>query len=182
VKLLVIFQQQILSTMRLKKADQLKDEWREYMLVIEAYLELREKSMLIPYASILNHIRNSDPDRPVKGLTEWVKSATSSSGIKLFEMNSSTDRKLCKFVQDEELFADCPICCQLLNTQDIFNCEKDCKALYHKECIYKWMRKSLSCPNCRSDMPKTGLDANLEFLRQFNKTDVQGYYKNLLLS
>ena len=155
--------------MRLQKANQLKDEWKEYLIVIEAYLELREKATLIPYASILNHIFTSNPDIPAKGLTKWVKSAKSCNKIKLFEMDSSTDRKLCKFIQDEELFADCPICCQLLNTQDIFACEKGCKALYHKECIYKWMRKSLSCPNCRSDMPKTGLDANLEFLRQFNK-------------
>jgi hypothetical protein len=159
--------------MHLQNANQLKDEWKEYLLVIEAYLELREKATLIPYASILNHIFASDPDTPAKELTKWVKSARSNNGMQLFEMDGSTDQKLCKFIQDEELFADCTICCQLLNTQDIFACEKKCKALYHKECIYKWMRKSLSCPNCRSNMPKTGLDANLEFLRQFNKPPVE---------
>jgi hypothetical protein len=84
--------------MRLQKANQLKDEWKEYLIVIEAYLELREKATLIPYASILNHIYNSNPESPAKGLTKWVKSATSSNGMKLFEMYSSTDRKMCKFI------------------------------------------------------------------------------------
>ena len=86
--------------MRLQKANQLKDEWKDYLIVIEAYLELREKAMLIPYASILNHIRNSNPDIPAKGLTNWAKNSTSSNGMKLFEMESSTDRNLCKFIQD----------------------------------------------------------------------------------
>jgi hypothetical protein len=94
--------------MRLQKANQLKEEWKEYLIVIEAYLELREKATLIPYASILNHIFTSNPDSPAKGLTKWVKSARSSNGMKLFEMDSSKGRKLCKFIQDEELFADCP--------------------------------------------------------------------------
>lgn len=149
------------------RTNQLKDEWKEQILVIEAYLELREKAPLIPYASLLNHINSNNQNIP-KGLTKRVKSATSGNGMKLFEMDSSTDQKLCKFVRDEDLFADCPICCQSLNTLDIFSCEKDCNALYHKVCIYGWMRKSLSCPNCRSGMPKTGLDANLEWLKQSN--------------
>ncbi|KAI8901137.1 hypothetical protein BC833DRAFT_579110 [Globomyces pollinis-pini] len=151
--------------MHLKKRDQLKEEWHANMYIIEAYLDLREKAMLVPYASILNYIHSCDPTIPAKGLTKLVKNATSSNGIKLFEMDSSTDRKLCKFVPDEELFADCPICCQPLNTDEIFTCEKDCKALYHKECIYSWMRNSLTCPNCRSFMPRTGLDANIEYLK-----------------
>lgn len=142
----------IFSTMRLQKANQFDSYWSISGITGKGDAD-----------SICYHICNSNPDIPAKGLTNWVKNSTSSNGMKLFEMESSTDRKLCKFIQDAELFADCPICCQLLNTQDIFTCEKDCKALYHKECIYKWMRKSLSCPNCRFDTPKT---ANL---RQSNK-------------
>jgi hypothetical protein len=48
--------------MRLKMVSQLKDEWKEYMMIIEAYLDLREKATPVPYASILNHISYNNPD------------------------------------------------------------------------------------------------------------------------
>lgn len=100
--------------MRLKKVAQLQEEWFEYLILIEAYLDLREKSdtHLVPYASLLNHMHRNNRISAAE-LSLLAKDANRNK--KLFEIDSSTDRKLCKFLGDQRIFVDCPICMELLN-------------------------------------------------------------------
>ncbi|KAI8896055.1 hypothetical protein BC833DRAFT_599073 [Globomyces pollinis-pini] len=151
--------------------EQINDEWRQYSSIIEAYLELREKAPLIPFASLLNHIGVWDDTIPKKEISKWARNAANENGLKLFEIDRSTTRKLCKFISDEEIFVDCPICYELLKDVDVIKCEKACKVVYHKKCIYNWLNTSISCPNCRSSLTSARLQARAEIVEQLRTFD-----------
>ena len=45
----------------------------------------------------------------------------------------------------------CPICLQKYKGTDIIK-EFPCKHIFHKNCIFKWLRKSNVCPLCKYDI------------------------------
>lgn len=57
-----------------------------------------------------------------------------------------------KYITDttqlEEEKEDCSICQNIFDTGEILSSLK-CEHIFHKQCIYRWLNKSLSCPLCR---------------------------------
>ena len=45
----------------------------------------------------------------------------------------------------------CPICLQKYKGADIIK-EFPCKHIFHKNCIFKWLKKSNKCPLCKYDI------------------------------
>ena len=45
----------------------------------------------------------------------------------------------------------CPICLQKYKSSDIIK-EFPCKHIFHKSCIFKWLKKSNVCPLCKHDI------------------------------
>ena len=45
---------------------------------------------------------------------------------------------------------ECSICIGTLESNEW--CKISCKHLFHNECIKKWLEKSKSCPNCKSEL------------------------------
>ena len=45
----------------------------------------------------------------------------------------------------------CPICLQKYKGPDIIK-EFPCKHIFHKNCIFKWLKKSNKCPLCKYDI------------------------------
>ena len=45
----------------------------------------------------------------------------------------------------------CPICLQKYKGSDIIK-EFTCKHIFHKNCIFKWLKKSNKCPLCKHDI------------------------------
>jgi hypothetical protein len=132
--------------MFLENSEQLQEKWRKFFPIIQAYCILRDNRCDIPFATLLNEIKNSE----VVGTnhaSQWVKGA-SVGQLKLFQIDGSTSRKLCKFVEDEELFNTCPICMELLNTEDVAMCWSGCKVIFHKECLFRWIDQGKPCPHC----------------------------------
>jgi hypothetical protein len=149
--------------MRLQKVKQIKEEWHPYIAVIEAYLELRDRP--VPYATLLNRIIGNDPDKKHRGLSRWAKTAQNHTKQHLFQIDCSNDKQFCQFLPDEDLFVVCPICLEVLNDEDIISCTYQCQAIFHKDCIYRWLRQNMDCPNCRSRMSGTVTDAYLQILQ-----------------
>ncbi|KMS95049.1 hypothetical protein BVRB_012910 [Beta vulgaris subsp. vulgaris] len=56
-----------------------------------------------------------------------------------------------ELVKGEELSEDslCSICLEKLSSEEKNIRISHCKHLFHGECIFKWLRKKKSCPNCR---------------------------------
>ena len=58
---------------------------------------------------------------------------------------------------DAELFNrkknrfNCPICLQKYKNADIIK-EFPCKHIFHKNCIFKWLKQSNVCPICKHDL------------------------------
>ena len=46
---------------------------------------------------------------------------------------------------------NCPICLQKYKVADIIK-EFPCKHIFHKNCIFKWLKKSNLCPLCKYDI------------------------------
>jgi len=47
----------------------------------------------------------------------------------------------------------CPICLEKYKSSDIIK-KLPCKHLYHKSCIYQWLKQSNLCPICKYDLSK----------------------------
>ena len=45
----------------------------------------------------------------------------------------------------------CPICLQKYKSADIIK-EFPCKHIFHKNCIFKWLKQSNVCPICKNDI------------------------------
>lgn len=45
----------------------------------------------------------------------------------------------------------CPICLQKYKSSDIIK-EFPCKHIFHKSCIFKWLKQSNVCPICKHDL------------------------------
>ncbi|MBR7083564.1 MAG: hypothetical protein IKI37_00045, partial [Oscillospiraceae bacterium] len=45
----------------------------------------------------------------------------------------------------------CPICLQKYKSADIIK-EFPCKHIFHKGCIFKWLKQSNVCPICKHDL------------------------------
>lgn len=89
--------------------------------MIQAYCILRDNRTDIPFATLLNTMNNNSTNKYTLERKDWVKKAHF-NGIKLFQIDGSTDRKLCNFIKDEHLFEVCPICLDLLNTDKVAHC------------------------------------------------------------
>jgi hypothetical protein len=138
--------------MFLELPEQLLEKWRTYFPIIQAYLVLRENRQDIPFASLLNEINRNDSEFhiPRKELSVWVKNAAVES-LKIIEIDGSTNRKLCSFLQDEELFENCPICMEILNSDQVATCWNSCKKVFHDKCLLRWISDDgKSCPHCRN--------------------------------
>ena len=46
---------------------------------------------------------------------------------------------------------NCPICLQKYKNHDIIK-EFPCKHIFHKNCIFKWLKQSNVCPICKHDL------------------------------
>lgn len=131
----------------LENSEQLQEKWRNYFPIIQAYCTLRDNRSDIPFATLLNEIKNNEMEGTNQA-SQWVKNATVGQ-LKLVQIDGSTSRKLCTFVEDEELFDTCPICMELLNTDHVAMCWSGCKVIYHKECLFRWINEEKPCPHCR---------------------------------
>jgi hypothetical protein len=56
-----------------------------------------------------------------------------------------------KKTTDSDLSEECPICkCNYLINE--YKTTLNCKHAYHKKCINKWLKDSINCPICRTDI------------------------------
>ena len=67
--------------------------------------------------------------------------------------------------------AKCPICCEKIgNNFFILSCQ--CRNLYHKNCINKWLKINNSCPTCRQKWlpnPFINIVKNTELLEEIRR-------------
>mmetsp|Transcript_24100 Transcript_24100/g.29929 ORF Transcript_24100/g.29929 Transcript_24100/m.29929 type:complete len:133 (+) Transcript_24100:552-950(+) len=47
---------------------------------------------------------------------------------------------------------ECAICCASLKEAQLFVMPGLCQHRFHKECIFKWLKKEARCPLCRTDL------------------------------
>ena len=67
----------------------------------------------------------------------------------ILELNEFQYKHLKKYSALKE--DKCPICLQKYKGADIIK-EFTCKHIFHKNCIYKWLKKSNICPLCKHDI------------------------------
>lgn len=46
----------------------------------------------------------------------------------------------------------CPICYDNLGDEQLAMCYKQCKNLFHKDCVDLWTKRSNKCPQCRAEL------------------------------
>ncbi|KAF9764713.1 E3 ubiquitin-protein ligase [Nosema granulosis] len=56
-----------------------------------------------------------------------------------------------KFFEVKKVEVTCSICITQLDVQDLVR-QLPCQHIFHSDCIYDWMCKSLSCPLCRKNI------------------------------
>ena len=56
----------------------------------------------------------------------------------------------------------CPICLQKYKGADIIK-EFPCKHIFHKNCIFKWLKKSNKCPLCKYDITNDVNNVTLKY-------------------
>ncbi len=75
-----------------------------------------------------------------------------------FENCKEINEKVCKFekIKDgDELLNNnecCNICMETFVAGQFKRCLPNCKHLFHKKCIDKWLKKNASCPICRNTL------------------------------
>ena len=67
----------------------------------------------------------------------------------ILELNEFQFKHLKKYSALKE--DKCPICLQKYKSADIIK-EFPCKHIFHKNCIFKWLKKSNVCPLCKHDI------------------------------
>ena len=67
----------------------------------------------------------------------------------ILELNEFQYKHLKKYSALKE--DKCPICLQKYKGPDIIK-EFPCKHIFHKNCIFKWLKKSNKCPLCKYDI------------------------------
>lgn len=45
----------------------------------------------------------------------------------------------------------CPVCCEIYKAGE-YKRELNCKHVFHKKCVDKWLKNNPNCPNCRKDL------------------------------
>jgi len=57
-------------------------------------------------------------------------------------------------VGKDDLDKECSICIEMFKEKEFKRCIPDCKHIFHKKCIDKWLKKKASCPMCRISINK----------------------------
>ncbi len=93
---------------------------------------------------------------------EWMIPGVGSTNIideePKFENCKEINEKVCKFekIKDgDELLNNnecCNICMETFITGQFKRCLPNCKHLFHKKCIDRWLKKNASCPICRDTL------------------------------
>ena len=69
--------------------------------------------------------------------------------IFIMELDEFQYKHLKKYTALKE--ENCPICLQKYKNHDIIK-EFPCKHIFHKNCIFKWLKQSNVCPICKHDL------------------------------
>ena len=92
---------------------------------------------------------------------EWLipgAEDTEDNDIK-FENCKEINEKVCKFEKikegDEILNESCNICMEKFLVGQYKRCLPNCKHLFHKKCIDRWLKKNASCPICRNTLKES---------------------------
>ncbi len=81
-----------------------------------------------------------------------------------FENCKEINEKVCKFekIKDgDELLNNnehCNICMETFVAGQFKRCLPNCKHLFHKKCIDRWLKKNASCPICRNTLKEAPTD------------------------
>lgn len=51
---------------------------------------------------------------------------------------------------DEKLWKTCAVCQELMREKDIV-AMLSCEHVYHHKCVVEWLKKNVTCPQCRQE-------------------------------